>query len=113
MAQTIRVRTSPGASLFGGVVGVIFSLIGVFVAIPTFGLFGVLWTAIAVVIAVAHFYDAFSKHGIANEVIEVSDPREGGTSPEERLRTLEDLHAKGLIRDDEYAQRRQEILRGI
>ena len=29
---------------------------------------------------------------------------------EQRLRTLEDLHAKGLIADDEYAAKRKEIL---
>jgi hypothetical protein len=29
---------------------------------------------------------------------------------EERLRTLQDLHDKGLISDDEYASKRKEIL---
>lgn len=37
----------------------------------------------------------------------------GGASPEDRLRTLSDLKAKGLIDDTEFAQRRSEILGSI
>ena len=36
----------------------------------------------------------------------------GGTSPEQRLMVLDDLKSKGLISDDEYQQRRSEILSG-
>ncbi len=34
-------------------------------------------------------------------------------SPEQRLRTLEELHQKGLVSDQEYQQRRKEILDSI
>ena len=46
--KRVTYRPSKAGSALGGVVGGLFVLIGLFVAIPTFGLFGVLWTLIAV-----------------------------------------------------------------
>ncbi len=40
--QRVTYRPSKSSGVFGGVVGVIFVLIGVFVVIPTFGPFGIL-----------------------------------------------------------------------
>jgi len=34
-------------------------------------------------------------------------------TPEQRIRALDDLHQKGLISDDEYQQRRKEILQSL
>jgi Short C-terminal domain len=111
MSRNLRVRTSPAASVIGGVVGLGFVFLGLFVAIPKFGMFGVFWTLVAVVITVAHLYNAFSSRGIANEIIEVSDeePR-AGADPEARLRKLDELRSKSLISDSEYEQRRSKIL---
>ena len=44
MKRKITYRPSKAQSVFGGVVGVIFVLIGLFVAIPQAGLFGLFWT---------------------------------------------------------------------
>jgi hypothetical protein len=111
MPRHFRVRPSPGTALFGGIVGLVFVGIGVFVAIPHAGLFGVFWTLVAAAITAAHFYNAFSSRGIATEIIDASGTESlQGPTPEERLRTLEDLRSKGLITPEEYEQRRSAII---
>ena len=83
MRKRVTYRPSKSGSVMGGVVGVIFVLIGLFVVIPSssmaggFGaIFGVLWTIIAGVIAGTNFYQAFGKGYIGPEIhIE----EEGGT----------------------------------
>lgn len=98
-------------SLVGGIVGLVFVFIGLFVAIPHVGAFGVLWTLIAVVITVTSLYNAFSDRGVATEIIEVSDDSPGESNdPEARLRRLDDLKAKSLITPAEYEHRRAQIL---
>ena len=54
-------RPSKSQAVFGGVVGILFVLIGLFVAIPTFGPFGILWTLIAVGITGMNFYQALAR----------------------------------------------------
>ena len=58
-----RVTYRPGktAGAFGVIWGSIFILIGVFVVIPTFGPFGILWTLMAVGITAYNGYCAFGK----------------------------------------------------
>ena len=50
MKRSIKVRPGKAQSAMGFAVGLVFVGIGLFVAIPTFGLFGIFWTLIAVVI---------------------------------------------------------------
>lgn len=45
MSKKIYVRPGKGQSKIGFAVGIVFCLIGVFVVIPTFGLFDIIWTA--------------------------------------------------------------------
>ena len=59
MRRRVTYRPSKASGVFGGVVGGIFVLIGLFVAIPTFGAFGILWTLIAVGITGMNLYQAF------------------------------------------------------
>ena len=111
MSRNLRVRTSPAVSLFGGIVGIGFVCIGLFVAIPAIGPFGILWTLVAAGITIAHLYNAFSSRGIANEIIEVSDDdSQPSADPEARLRKLDNLRAKSLISASEYERRRNEII---
>lgn len=101
-------------SVFGGIVGLVFVGIGIFVAIPQAGLFGVVWTLVASGITITHLYNAFSSRGIANEIIEVSGDEPLETiDPETRLRTLNDLRSKSLITPSEYEQRRNDILKQL
>ena len=62
--KNIRVRPGKTQSAMGFAVGIIFVLIGLIVVIPTFGLFGLLWTGIAVAITVVNGLNAFGKKGV-------------------------------------------------
>lgn len=100
--------------------------IGFFVVIPAFGTFGVFWTLIAVAITGYNAFLAFSDKGAEEEVYfddfdqmpafqrppaVSSGNREGDT--ETRLRELEGLKIQGLITDEEYAEKRGEILEDL
>lgn len=52
MKRRMRYRPSKASCIFSGIVGIIFSCIGLFVVIPSFGPFGILWTLIAIGITV-------------------------------------------------------------
>ena len=122
--KRVTCRPSKSGSVMGGVVGVIFVLIGLFVVIPAFSqaggfamIFGILWTVIAAVIAGMNFYQAFGKGYIGPEIrIE----EEGGTEhaqdaaapgdAQARLTELRALYDKRLITQEEYEQKRKEIL---
>ncbi|WP_130848834.1 SHOCT domain-containing protein [Intestinimonas timonensis] len=124
MRKRVTYRPSKSGSVMGGVVGVIFVLIGLFVVIPSFSMtggfgaiFGVLWTIIAGVIAGTNFYQAFGKGYIGPEIhIE----EEGGTEhaqdaaapgdTQARLTELRALYDQRLITQEEYEQKRKEIL---
>jgi len=101
-------------SFFGGIFATVFVFIGIFVAIPAAGGFGVLWTLVAAAGAVTSFYNAFSERGIATEIIDVPDDAPPQPAdPEARLRRLGDLKAKNLITPAEYERRRSEILNAL
>ena len=98
-------------SLIGGIVGLVFVFIGLFVVIPGAGGFGVIWTLAAVAGTLISFYNAFSERGVATEIIEVPDDGSPEPAdPEARLRRLNDLKAKSLITPAEYEHRRAQIL---
>ncbi len=113
--RRVTYRPSRAQAGFTTVVGVIFVLIGVFVAIPQAGAIGVLWTLIAVGITAYSGYMAFGKKYIGPE-INIEDEGapnpapEGHSDAETRLTQLADLHEKGLITDEEYEEKRREIL---
>ncbi len=107
-----RVKPSKPASALGMVVGVAFVGIGLFVAIPTFGAFGVFWTLVAVAITVFNAINVFSESGVAGtEIIEDDGPLGAEQLPfDERLRRLEQLRKDGLVSDEEYQRKRAELL---
>ena len=115
--KRVTYRPNKAQSVFGGVVGLVFVGLGVGLAIPTFGLFGIFWTLIAVGITIFNFYQAFGKRYIGPEIsIEEEDPA-GGVPAENpsaaRLRQLQSLYDQGLITEEEYEAKRQEILREL
>ena len=108
MSRRIRVKPSKGESVAGAIVGILFIFMGLFVAIPTFGAFGIIWTLVAAVITIVNGVNAFSNKGIATHEIIVEDDSRVETSnynssqskektPEERLNTLQRLYDKGTI----------------
>ena len=141
MSKKIHVRPSGAQSKFGFAVGIIFCLIGLFVAIPVFGPFGILWTAIAGFITYVNWRNGFSDKKIDSHVIEVEDSnpdnviitshRGFGTSYtvngagdsdviksstndiESRLKSLQSLYDQRLITKEEYEEKKQEILKEL
>lgn len=132
MSKKIHVRPGKSQSKAGFVVGVIFCILGLFVVIPTFGLFGILWTAVAGWIAFSHYRNGFTNKPIDTKVIEIEDSgedvvltshtgyhqysyeTEGDTSnfesAEERLKKLLKLYNQSLITREEYEEKKKEIL---
>ena len=125
-------RPSKAEGVMGLVVGVIFVLIGLIMVIPTFGLFGLLWTAIAVGITVSNGYRAFGKKYIGPEIHIEEETEENSAlqTPQQvpefhdhipstaldakgRMEQLETLKAAGLITQEEYQKKRSEILRDL
>lgn len=116
--KRITYRPSKGQSIFGGVVGVIFVILGLVVVIPTFGPFGILWTLIAVGITGVNLYQGFGKGYIGPEIRVEEDgeetaPGEEPLSAEERLRQLRSLYDQRLITQEEYESKREEILKEL
>ena len=117
--KRITYRPSKGQGVFGIVFGAMFILIGIFVAIPNFGLFGLLWTGIAVGITVMNAVQAFGKKNMGPRIEIEEDPSApqappvqgaAGLSPQDRLEQLETLKEAGLLTEEEYRAKRTEIL---
>ncbi len=114
MRRNIKVKPGKSQSVLGFIVGLIFVGIGLFVAIPTFGPFGIFWTLIAVAIAVANGVNAFGKRGVASHEIVVEDGAgEEEPSVQRRLEEARALYDRGLITREEYEAKRQEILKDL
>ena len=121
--KRVTYRPSKSGSAFGGIVGIIFVCIGLFVIIPTSSMaggfaliFGILWTAVAAGITIMNFYQAFGKKYVGPE-ISIEDegechapPPAGGSDVKHRLEQLEELKSAGLLTEEEYRQKRAEIL---
>ena len=119
MSKRITYRPNKAASGLSVAVGVIFILIGVTVVIPSAGLFGVLWTLIALGITVANGYQAFGKKYIGPEIRVEDDGAAAEAEPagagdvKARLEQLEALKAENLVTAEEYQRKREEILRSL
>ena len=118
--RRMRYRPSKASCIFGGVVGIVFTCIGVFVVIPSFGPFGIFWTLIAVGITATNGINAFGKKGVASHeiIIEESgggqkDGGSGGSDVERRLEEARGLYERGLISREEYEAKRAEILKDL
>lgn len=116
MRRRMRYRPSKASCIFGGIVGIIFTGIGVFAVIPTFGAFGILWTLIALGMAIYQFAMAAGKVSMGSWSIEEEGTGAeegngpGGKSAQDRLTELQNLYDRRLISQEEYEKKRQEIL---
>ena len=133
MGRRRRVTYRPGKAqgVFGIVWGSIFVLIGLFFVIPAAGLFGVLWTGIALVSVIRIACLSFGKNYSGPEIhIEEEEAPVHFTQPEPdsqihssapspgadvkgRMEQLESLKSAGLITEQEYREKREEILREL
>ena len=117
MSKKIRVTPGKTQSKAAFVVGIIFCLIGLMVVIPTFGLFGILWTAVAGWGTYVNYRNGFTDKKITGRVIEVeTDEHESavtGTNAEARMKQLQSLYDQALISKEEYEEKRKEILKEL
>ena len=117
MRRRMRYRPSRANCIFGGIVGIIFTCIGLFVAIPAAGAFGVLWTLIALAMTIYQFAMAAGKVSAGSWSIEEEDEGRdgapGGKSAQDRLTELQNLYDRRLITQEEYEAKRQEILKDL
>jgi len=127
----VTARPSKAAGIFSSVIGGIFVLIGLFVVIPTFGMFGILWTAIAASICGFNMYASFGKNAPGDDTyneymgsyIDIEEGKEYGvedipteeihSDAKERLLELQKLLVEGFITQEEYEEKRKEIIDDI
>ena len=111
------------------IISVFFVIIGVTVVIPSAGLFGIVWTLVAVCFVVIAIVQIVRKNGLAHRVgydVEtgldrsivgaMEDIVEEESSPEdvqERLTKLRELYEQRLITREEYDAKRQEIIKEL
>ena len=102
------------------IVGIVFVFIGLFVVIPGAGLFGIFWTLIAVGITGFQAYNFFDDKDVASWEINIDTGANAETNNqsasvsgdfETRLRKLNRLKEDGLITEEEFQKKREEILR--
>lgn len=133
MGKKIRVKPSKAQSTAGFFVGIVFCLIGLFVAIPMAGPFGIFWTLVAVIITVMHGKNAFTEEGVSTHEIIIEDndfikktklinDTTEETEDEDyvyisdskkRLEEIKLLYENGLINKDEYEEKRKSIIDNI
>lgn len=121
MSRNIKVKPGKGQSMAGFFMGVVFCFIGLFVVVPTFGPFGIIWTIAAIVITIMNGYNAFTDKGIATHEITIEEDDnqynqgnlENSKTSEERLNELQSLYNKSMITYDEYQEKRKKILEEI
>jgi hypothetical protein len=110
MSYRIGVKPGKAASLLGMVVGALFVLLGLAVIVPTFGAFGLLWTAVAGAMTLFYAYNFFSSRGASAYEVNVESP-DGVSDLDASLRKLARLKDDGLLTDEEYELKRAEVLR--
>lgn len=112
MSKKIKVKPGKTQSKFSFFIGIIFCCIGLFIVIPTFGPFGLLWTGIALFITISHGMNAFGEKGISTYEMNIEEENTS-SSVENRLKNLESLYNQRLITKEEYEMKRKDILNDI
>ena len=115
------------------IVSIFFVIIGVTTVIPMAGLFGVVWTLVAICFAVIGIVNMVRKNGMAHRVAydvekdmaesivgmmeDAPEAVDHGYAPvgttEERLLELKSLYDRDLITYDEYEAKRKDILKDL
>ena len=113
--KRVTYRPNKAGGVFGVVWGGLFVLIGLFVVIPSFGGFGLIWTLGALAITIMGGYKAFGKHYTGPEIYIEDDGADSaaGGSIEARLQELRNLYDRSLITEEEYEAKKQEILKEL
>ena len=136
MSKKIHVRPGKGQSKVGFVAGLLFCAIGVFLVIPLFGPFGIIWTGMAALITFINYRNGFTDKQIDSHVIDIEDNgsditvtkeigfgsrtysvdgmQSSSTSVQDdvetRLKKLQSLYDQALITREEYEAKKKDIL---
>lgn len=117
MRKSIRIKPSKSQSIMGLITSSCFTLIGIFVVLPSnAGLFGYFWTFMAAAATIINAINLFTKQTINTTQIEIEDRKEtnfSSSNVEDRLLEAENLYRKGLISQSELAEKRKEILKQL
>ena len=112
--KRVRVKPGKGQAMAGMIGGALFCLLGLFMVIPTFGFFGIIWTAFSAVITITHAVNVFSDKGVATHEIVIDDDlvveTASASDVKGRLETLRQLYNDGTISGAEYEEKRKKIL---
>ena len=73
MSKKVRIKPGRTQSMVGFAAGILFCFIGIFVIIPVFGLFGIVWTLMAVIITITNAVNAFTDKGVTSHEIIIDD----------------------------------------
>jgi putative oligomerization/nucleic acid binding protein len=114
--RRVRIKPGKGTSFITMIGGIFMIGFGITEAIPTFGNFGVLWTLMAFAITAYSAFNAFSDRGLATQEIEVEDSSDSDmaqTDVADRLERLKSLRMDGLITEEEYQRKRNEIVKAL
>ena len=99
MRKRVTYRPGKAQGAFGTIWGGIFVLIGLFVVIPTFGPFGIIWTLGALGITVINALHAFGKKYVGPE-IRIEEDKEGEPVPSVSYTHLDDLPRSFILAGD-------------
>lgn len=110
-------------SALGFLAGASFVIVGIY-ATATVSLLAIPFTLISLAVTTMFGYSLFSRQqgAVEEEPAEVGEPApespdveqdEGERTPEARLRALDRLKADGLIDEDDYHWKREEIIREL
>jgi uncharacterized membrane protein len=113
--KTVRLRLGRGLSFIGMLAGLVMIVVGI-ESINTSGILGVFWTTIAGGFTIFSAFNAFSARAIATQEIGIidiedsSDSRIDHTDVADRFERLKRLRMDGLITEEEYQQKRGDIV---
>ncbi|MCX7904554.1 MAG: SHOCT domain-containing protein [Caloramator sp.] len=111
MGKRIIVKQSKEQAIFSMIGGLIFIIIGITFVIPNLGLFGIFWTLIAALIFGSSVYNVVNKRGLPSWSAEIEDINiESDDDFETKLRKLNKLKEDGLITEEEFQRKREEIM---
>lgn len=112
--RSYHYRPNKLASIISIAMGAVFVVVGVMVAIPQTGLFGVIWTLFALGITAGNIYGMISRKGYGSIEMEedgyYSEEEPFDLDFEQKLVKLQRLYDQRLITTEEYNQKRAEIM---
>ena len=77
--KKIAFKPSKPVSFIGTIGGLALSIFGFLYAIPNLGIFGIIWTIIAVLVTLYYAINLFSKKGLSLYKIEIEDEKKKKT----------------------------------